>query len=288
MPEKASLLRNHQKAMLEMLHQVDDICTRHSIQYTLFAGTLLGAVRHSGFIPWDDDLDIVMLRDDYERFLDAAEHELDQNRFYVQREYSEHWPMFSSKLRLNGTTCLEKYHPRDEAMHQGVYIDIFPCDTLSERRWMQKLQFYASKVVIAKSLDRRGYETDNNRKKLFIRACKLLPQRPFRRLAMGRRRTKTRMVHTFFGGSSRFEKSIYPLVWFTETMPMQFEDREYPISAHADALLRQLYGDYMRIPPESERKCKTHVMKLDLERSYDCWLAWQRQQIITEYTRSIR
>lgn len=285
---ETTLLREHQCAMLSLLHQVDAVCARHGIRYMLFAGTLLGAVRHAGFIPWDDDLDIVMLRDDYERFLDAAERELDPQRFYVQREFSAHWPMFSSKLRLNGTTCLEKYHPRDPAQHQGVYIDIFPCDALSDSRWMQKLQFYASKIVIAKSLDRRGYETDSLRKKLFIRACRLLPLGPFRRLATGRRRSPTRMVHTFFGGSSRFEKSVYPLVWFTDTARARFEDRDYPVSAHADALLRRLYGDYMQLPPESERRSKEHVLKLDLERSYECWLDWQRQQKITEYTRSIR
>ena len=99
--------------MLEMLREVDRICKKHQIQYTLFAGTLLGAVRHQGFIPWDDDLDIVMLRPEYERFLKIAAQEIDTRAFYLQAEFSSHWPMFFTKLRRNGTACIERYVPKD-------------------------------------------------------------------------------------------------------------------------------------------------------------------------------
>lgn len=89
----------HQRALLQMLHEVDRICRKYGIQYMLFAGTALGAVRHGGFIPWDDDIDVIMLRPEYERFLALAVDELDSNTYYLQREFSEHWPMFFAKLR---------------------------------------------------------------------------------------------------------------------------------------------------------------------------------------------
>ena len=144
-------LPQHQQALYELLQALDSVCKKHRIRYMLFAGTALGAVRHKGFIPWDDDLDVVMLRPEYERFLAVAGQELDSEKFFLQKEFSEHWPMFFSKLRRNGTTCLERFIPRDPQIHQGVYIDIFPCDNLSDSPLVGKLQFLASKLVIAKA-----------------------------------------------------------------------------------------------------------------------------------------
>ena len=119
-----SELSAHQKLLLEMLKDFDAVCRRHGIRYQLFAGSALGAVRHNGFIPWDDDLDVILSRSEYERFFREAAMDFDPEIYYVQQEHSPHWPMQFSKLRRNGTTCIEKYHPKDPGIHQGVYIDM--------------------------------------------------------------------------------------------------------------------------------------------------------------------
>ena len=175
-----SSIKEHQQALFRLLCEFDRVCRALDVPYTLFAGTLLGAVRHGGFIPWDDDLDVIMLREDYERFLARANEVLDREKFFLQAEFSEHWPMFFSKLRLNGTTCLEKFHPKGPEMHQGVYIDIFPCDNACKTRLGRIFQFCCSKVIIAKGLDARGYSNDKGLKKPFMRLCRLLPMAPFR------------------------------------------------------------------------------------------------------------
>lgn len=283
-----SLLEKHQAVLYELLQAFDVVCRKHNIQYMLFAGSALGAVRHGGFIPWDDDLDVVMLRPEYERFLAVAREELDGEKYFLQKEFSPHWPMFFSKLRKNDTTCLERYIPRDPEIHQGVYMDIFPCDNLADGKLMRKLQFYASKVVIAKSLDRRGYLTDSWKKKLFMAACRLAPGKCFWTFAKGCREGDSACVHTFFGGASRYEKNIYPREWFTETVLLPFEDGQFPVSAHYDEMLTALYGDYMTPLPEDKRGCKVHAELVDLERSYTHYRGWQRRERFAEYTRSIR
>ena len=93
----------HQTLLLEMLKDIDIVCKRHRISYQLFAGTALGAVRHHGFIPWDDDVDIIMSRSEYERFFKEAAKDFDETLYFAQQEHSAHWPMPYSKLRRNNT-----------------------------------------------------------------------------------------------------------------------------------------------------------------------------------------
>ena len=277
----------HRRVMLDLLREIDRICRKHEISYMLFAGSALGAVRHEGFIPWDDDLDVILLREEYERFLALAPAELGEG-FFLQKEYSEHWPMFFSKLRKNDTACMEKFVPRDRLQHQGIYVDIFPADNLCDFPPFAFLQFISSKVVIAKSLYCRGYLTDSLGKKMFMLLCRALPAAPFRRLALSRNRGSSRRVHSFFGASRCFAKSVYPREWFTETEPMPFEGGSYPVSRHFDELLRVLYGDYLTPSSLPEREVKEHAALVDPENSYENYLDWQAEQKYQVYTRSIR
>lgn len=285
--EETAEQMDHQQALLALLKELDRICRELNIPYYLFAGTLLGAVRHRGFIPWDDDLDVIMMREDYEVFLRKAHKVLDRKRFFLQGEFTDHWPMFFSKLRLNGTTCLEPYHPKDAQCHQGVYIDIFPCDHAYNSESGRKIQFYASKVVIAQGLYRRGYETDSVTKKLFMQVCRWLPRRIFHRIVRGPVKPGP-YVHSFLGGASRFDKSVYPRACFVETVMQPFEDGAYPVPSGYDALLKILYGDYMRIPSEEERKCKKHAILVDLTRSWQEYEDYRDGMKFDIVTRSIR
>ncbi len=287
--KNSKLLRRHQLAMLDMLTVVDDICNKYEISYMLFAGTALGAIRHQGFVPWDDDLDIIMLREDYEYFLSVAPGEIDSSLYYLQKEYSAHWPMFFSKLRKNGTACIEKMIPRDPKMHQGIYIDIFPCDNLSNHKVMRKIQFLASKVVIAKGLDQRAvYLTNSKMKKVFIALCRCLPMKPFVTVVRLNQKKDTNMVHCFLGGASKYKKSIFPRKWFQQTKRMSFESKQFPVSQYYDEMLSILYGDYMTPTPVNERTRKVHAEIVDVEHSYKEYIDIQKKMKFNEYTRSIR
>lgn len=280
-------LEEHQGALLVLLREFDRVCKKLDIAYMLFAGTMLGAVRHSGFIPWDDDLDILMLREDYQRFLCEADTCLDREHFFLQKEFSSHWPMFFSKLRLNGTTCLEKFHPKDPEMHQGVYIDIFPCDQACNSDLGRKMQFYASKIVIAKSLFARGYETDSVWKKMVMCVCRFLPMHPFLKFAQ-HGNAKSGTVHTFFAAASKMEKNVYPREYISQHTMGIFEGDSYPISAYYDELLKIIYGAYMVVPDEAHRKIKEHTVLVDLNHSYEEYKTYRDNMEFDTYTRSIR
>lgn len=285
--EKSSMLTEHQKVLLELWHMFDRICKEHNIPYMLFAGSALGAVRNQGIIPWDDDLDVVMLRPDYERFLTIAPGVLSE-QYYLQSEFSAHWPMFFSKLRKNGTTCIERYCPKDPETHQGIYIDIFPCDNLSNCKIKRGIQFFVSKAVIAQSVDKRGYLTNSKLKKIFMMVCRNLPTEKMWAYVMAKSNKKSNCVHTFFGGAKSYQKNIYPREWFAQSIYIPFEDGYAPVSKYYDELLTRLYGDYMTPLPEDQRKYKVHAHIVDTERNYVAYLEQQRNTQHDVYTKSIR
>lgn len=280
-------MTEHQAIMLGLLKEFDRVCKTYHIHYMLFAGSALGAVRHNGFIPWDDDLDVVMLRTEYDRLI-ALPDSVFSNDVFLQREYSAHWPMHASKLRKNVTTCLEKYHPKDIYAHQGIYIDIFPCDNASDCAILRRMQFFSSKVVIAKSLYARGFDTDSILKKQFMKITRAFPLKPFLQCTRLKREKSSRLVHTFLGGTSRYARGVYPREWFTETIQLPFEDGMFPVSAHYDEMLTTLYGDYMQVPTAEERKCKVHAILVDTEKSYELYTHYRDDMEFDVLTRSIR
>lgn len=280
-------LEEHQKAMYKLLVEFDKVCRELNVRYFLFAGTLLGAVRHRGFIPWDDDLDVLIMRADYERLMREAPAFFEKENLFLQKEHSEHFPMFFSKLRINGTTCLEPYYPKDNMMHQGVYMDIFPCDNAYNSKIGRWLQFAASKVVIAKALDAEGYVTNSKLKKVFMCVCRCFPRAPFQRIVRGPKK-QNEFVHSFLGGSSRIKRSVYPSEIFSESIELLFEGGNFLGPQRYDALLKILYGDYMKIPALEERKCKKHAILVDLKNSYEKHAGYRDNIRIEHSTRSIR
>lgn len=282
-----STLKEHQEVLFELLEEFDRVCRKHNIRYVVFAGTALGAVRHHDFIPWDDDLDVALLREDYEKLMQIDDLEW-QDEYYLQREYSEHWPIHFSKLRKNHTTCLEKYHPKDNKTHQGIYIDIFPIDNASDNPLIRKLQFFASKIVQAKSFWLRGYETTSILKKAVMLLSGVLPLQLFHNMVTLRRNKDTKMVHSFLAGSIRYEKGIFERKWITDTVNIPFNNMKVPVSSYYHDLLTMQYGDYMSLPQEEERRCKTHAILVDTERDYVDYSHYRDNMTFGVLTKSIR
>ena len=133
-------LQQLQAALYATLSEVDRICTKHGIRYFVTGGTAVGAYFWQKILPWDDDVDIGMMRPDYERFAEVAAKELG-DRFFLQTPDTEpHTPFFFMKVRMNGSRFSESTF-RHIQMHQGIFVDIFPFDKIPRQRWLERLQY---------------------------------------------------------------------------------------------------------------------------------------------------
>lgn len=257
-------LQELQTALLNMLIDINYVCSNLNIQYSISCGTALGAIRHQGFIPWDDDLDIMLLRTEYEKFLKNAAPVLNQKGYTVQKEFSDEWPMEYSKVRKDNTAYIEEFEPKNSSLHQGIFIDVFPIDNLSDNPIMANIQWQLTHLLVAKGMNKRGYKTHSIIKKIVMFLSPLYPQTLFRRIVMQKNNITSKKVHSFLGGA----RNAFPRSLFSEYKDVLFEGYEFPMLKDYDAYLKICYKDYMTLPPIEERQAHIHAKIIDLNNSY--------------------
>ncbi len=237
-----SLLRRHQLRMLEMLTYIDDLCAKHGIPYWLSSGTLLGAVRHGGFIPWDDDVDIELLRKDYKRLLRALRSETDGRYRLQTRETDKGYFFPFAKLRDTRSVLRENDDIDLGFTLRGIYIDIFPLEVnkypLSKvLGWLQlRVQRFAAgnfgRRRVGRTVASMLFGCERWVVWPLLRAVyKLWPRNP--------------VNHTFgvCFYKSRDLRTVFPLD------RISFEGVMLPAPSNPDAYLKHIYGDYMKLPP---------------------------------------
>jgi lipopolysaccharide cholinephosphotransferase len=148
-------IKTLQNKILEIAKYFDAFCREHGIVYYLMGGSALGALRHKGFVPWDDDFDVFMTYDNYKKFFDAAQKDLNTSEFYLKKENTPEWPLFFTKLRMNGTTLIEK-DTQNRKMHKGIYIDIMCLNNVSDNKAYAYLQYVSAVLLSANALYIRG------------------------------------------------------------------------------------------------------------------------------------
>ena len=252
------MLRQLQMVELELLIEVDRICRKCGIHYTIIAGTLLGAQRHKGFIPWDDDADVAMLRSDYEKFREACKSELDDSRFYFQdHTLTPGYRWGYGKLRRKDTLFLRE-HQEHMPYEQGVFIDVFPMDAVPQsqigRSVMNFRCFCIRKLLwskVGKVADRSAFK----RKVFALMSC--VPEKAvLARLdslirKAGKKETDWVRILTFPTPNNKWG---YLRRWYAGSEDAEFEGFTFPGVEDPDGYLTFKFGDYMQLPPKEQRK----------------------------------
>lgn len=251
-------LKEAQAIMLSILKEVDRICEKHGIKYFLEGGTLLGAIRHEGFIPWDDDLDISMLREDYERFIQVASKELSDEFFLQTMETDPYYNIYHIplKVRHNGSIFIEDQEDK-EKYHNGIYIDIFPIDRVPESRLKYIFQSKLSKLLLTMKMSistKDAYSLKFLGRTSMQLIGKLISGKVITRiltstLKWNRESNSKRFTYgpELIWGNIYNEEDLFPL------RKAKFEDSEFWIPNNAHAILTNYYGNYMELPPEDKR-----------------------------------
>jgi lipopolysaccharide cholinephosphotransferase len=245
-----------------LLNEVERICNKHNIRYFAIGGTALGAVRHHGFIPWDDDLDIGMLREDYNKFLRVCENELSPGFFLQTHKTEPMSPFYFSKLRLDGTKFVEKY-VRKLKIHQGIFLDIFPYDNIPDNRWAEIIQRlkvdFLSQFVIARRVQGTSVELAPFKKvfafiyRCVFRAASFLMNMDKVISLIDRESTKYNNMQTQYVSYVRLPFLKMKSEWIDSFVYYQFENTQIPCPQGVNLYLRNHFGNYMQMPPESKR-----------------------------------
>ena len=253
-----NMLRRLQLIQLEMLVEVDRICRKCNIQYNIIAGTLLGAIRHGGYIPWDDDADVALLRPEYEKFRKACKTELDQTRFIFQdHRNTKGYRWGYGKLRRKNTLFLREHQEHMPYM-QGVFIDIFPLDGVPDNYFLRSMKNFECFCVRKILWSKVGKFAEQNFWKRHVykvldKISEKIVFRYYHAMIYHANKEETRMVRILMFPTPNNEYGYYRN-WYENGVDTGFEGKLFRGIKDYDSYLSFKFGKYMELPPEEKRK----------------------------------
>lgn len=266
-------LRKLQITELKGLDEVKRICELHNLKYFLIAGTLIGAIRHKGFIPWDDDIDIGMMRSDFDKFIEYCKTDLDKEHFFLQTPSTEKGSadFELARIRLNDTKFVET-HRKNLNIHHGIFVEVFPYDDLPDNKL--KCLFYSDSFRLLKKAVglRMGYRY--KAKNLFNRAIMYILSFFTRFCPLNKMINKMNNYHLKYqnpdseyvfliAGGTSYKEERHLRKTVTELSEAEFEGKMYPIPKDYDTFLKEQYGDYMTPPPVEKQVNQCLVEEID-------------------------
>lgn len=256
-------LRKVQLLELEIAKELKRICEKNDIRYFLMWGSLLGAVRNGGFIPWDDDMDFGMFRNDYEKFIEACKKDLDPRFFLQTWDTDPNYPMHYAKLRLQGTHFIETFSEK-VSMNNGIFIDIIPFDNAPNETVLRKIQgiryFLCIRLLWIKKGMGESMKAESLMRKIkyvsFLAFSKFFSYnsvKSYFKKALNKYNTESTNGLMGTTGDGGYCKMVFPCVWAEELENIWFETFEIPAFKARQEFLSIMYGDYMTPPPVEER-----------------------------------
>lgn len=270
-------IRSLQLEELKMMKMVKQICEKENLTYFMIGGTLLGSIRHNGFIPWDDDVDLAMPRDDYEKFLKVAEKYLPKNMFIQNFRTDKKYRYYITRLLNKNILVEEKRFIGSDAPQAYASVDIFPIDGSPNISMLRKI--YYLRVMIRRYLISLCYRDtiDKERKRSRIEEAllNLLVRIPFEKIlhpnnikeSLDKELKKYKMNTSIYCGTimgAYRVKEMVPRAMFGNPKLYKFEDDYFYGPELVDEYLKHMYGDYMKLPPKEQQKTHyTNIKVLD-------------------------
>ncbi len=262
-------LRKVQNELLSILYDIDKVCKENDIQYFLDSGTLIGAIRHKGFIPWDDDLDIGMLREEYERFNSIAQEKLGDKYFWQTWDTDDGYALPFGKVRKRNTVYLEKKSRK--LKENGFFVDVIPYDYAPEDE-KGKAKLKRSQINIYREILMKSHYTpwiidgkvDYKRRIGYI----LYQVKAFfskRKDLINKYNNLTQSVTARCEVYEQTGQKYYPVKWMKSTILSEFEGGQFPVISHFHDWLTVTYGDYMTPPPEDQRENMHQIYEIKFE-----------------------
>lgn len=268
-----------QKVMLDAFKEFVRVCEKHKLQYFLIGGTALGAIRHKGFIPWDDDLDVGMPRPDYDKLMKLSKEF--KSPYFLQNYLTDFGHVLPyAKIRNSNTTYIENFH-RFHPINHGIWIDIFPIDGMSKKKdevrvkgpKYRLLWFVYYFTFLAHMYNKPKKHTWFMQIPLYFVSLLFLPlllgkwlTRLINKSMKSKKYEDSTLVGSYFTWT--FNKEALPRSYYGQGIKVQFEDVQAVIPTNYDAYLKAKYGDYMQLPPVDKRYGHHHHSGLSTTVSY--------------------
>ena len=259
--------------LLDMLYEFDNVCKRHNLTYYIIYGSLLGAVRHKGFIPWDDDIDMAMPREDYEKFI-KLEKEFSEPLF-LQTPYTDKGYFYTpARIRNSNTTAVVEMF-KHAGFNQGVWLSIFPLDHWDDNGGIERYEQIRKLVIDCSTYMRINNPNLSPKDKERVKAYHGDPLRDYeeiQRLASSCKDPNSKYVMTAVITQGRYDQKLLDAADFATAVPLDFEGIQVLAPCGYEHLLRVWYDDYMQLPPIEERGVWHAGMVFDADISYKDYL----------------